>query len=143
MPVTLGTQENFRTEKISFEVADFEAAYHAILGRPALAKFMAVPHYTCMMMKLPGPNGIISLRGDVRRSHNCDQESCTLEENIHAKVEQDSIRLATATLQEEGEVPAKKAAKSGISADQDVKKIMLNLTDPTKTALIGTGLGDK
>src|SRR5438128_9263156 len=73
LPVTLGTRENFRTEKISLEVADFEAAYHTVLGRPALAKFMAVPHYTYMIMKLPGPNGIISLWGDVRRSHNCDQ----------------------------------------------------------------------
>ena len=66
MPVTLGSRENFRTEDISFEIADFEAAYHAILGRPALTKFMAVPHYTYILMKLPGPNGIISLRGDVR-----------------------------------------------------------------------------
>src|SRR5437868_5980195 len=29
LPVTLGTRENFRTENISFEVADFEAAYDA------------------------------------------------------------------------------------------------------------------
>nr|CAE03254.1 OSJNBa0011J08.9 [Oryza sativa Japonica Group] len=55
IPVTFGTRENFRTENICFEVADFETAYHAILGRPALAKFMAVPHYTYMMMKMPGP----------------------------------------------------------------------------------------
>ena len=66
LPVTLSSQENFWIENISFEVADFEATYHAILGRPALAKFMAVPHYTYMMMKLLGPYGIISLRGDVR-----------------------------------------------------------------------------
>ena len=104
---------------------------------------MAVPHYTYMMMKLPGPNGIISLRGDVRRSYSCDQEICTLAENIQAKAERDCIRLAVATLQEEGEVPAKKAAKSGISTDQDVKKIMLDPSDPTKTILIGIGLGDK
>ena len=76
LPVMLGSRENFRTEDISFEVTDFEAAYHAILGRQALAKFMAVPHYTYILMKLPGSNGIISLRGDVRRSFNCDQESC-------------------------------------------------------------------
>ena len=104
---------------------------------------MAVPHYTYMMMKLPGPNGIISLRGDVRRSYSCDQESCTIAENLQVKVKRDNIRLTAATLQEEGEVLAKKVAKSGISADQGVKKIMLNLTDPTKTALIGTGLDDK
>ena len=82
LPVMFGSRENFRTEDISFEVTNFEAAYHAILGRSAIAKFMAVPHYTYMMMKLPGPNGIISLWGDVRRSHKCDQESCTLVENI-------------------------------------------------------------
>ena len=44
LPVTFGTQDNFRTENICFEVADFETAYHAILGRPALALFMAMPH---------------------------------------------------------------------------------------------------
>nr|ABA93550.1 retrotransposon protein, putative, Ty3-gypsy subclass [Oryza sativa Japonica Group] len=44
LPVTFGTRENFRTENMCFEVADFETAYHAILERPALAKFMAVPH---------------------------------------------------------------------------------------------------
>src|SRR5438105_3655978 len=104
---------------------------------------MAVPHYTYMIMKLPGPNDIISLRGDVHRSYSCDQESCTLAENMQAKAERDCIRLAATALQEEGDVLAKKAAKSGISADQDVKKIMLNSSHPTKTALIRTGLGDK
>ena len=66
MPVTLGTRENFRTDNISFEVANFKTTYHAIFGRPAFAKFMAVPLYTYMVLKLPGPNSIITLRGDVR-----------------------------------------------------------------------------
>src|SRR5438105_10374292 len=87
MPVMLDSRENFRNEDLTFEVADFEAAYHAILGRPALAKFMAVPHYTYMLMKLPGPNGVISLQGDVRRSYDCDQESCSIAENIRAKAD--------------------------------------------------------
>jgi hypothetical protein len=45
LPITFGTQANYQTEFIQFEVADFEASYHAILGRLALAKFMAIPHY--------------------------------------------------------------------------------------------------
>jgi hypothetical protein len=45
LPVTFGMRKNYRTEFIKFEVANFESSYHAILGRPALAKFMAVPHY--------------------------------------------------------------------------------------------------
>jgi hypothetical protein len=43
LPVTFGeSRDNYRTEYIKFEVADFETSYHAILGRPAIAKFMAV-----------------------------------------------------------------------------------------------------
>src|SRR5438876_492935 len=104
---------------------------------------MAVPHFTYMVMKLPGPNGIIALRGDVRRSYSCDQESCTLAENLQPKAERDSIQLAAATLQEEGEVPAKKAAKSEIISNQEFKKIMLDSFDPVKIAFIETGLDPK
>jgi hypothetical protein len=43
--VTFGSKDNYRTEYIKFEVADFDSSYHAILGRLALGKFMAVPHY--------------------------------------------------------------------------------------------------
>jgi hypothetical protein len=32
LPVTFGTRENYRTEFIKFEVANFESSYHAILG---------------------------------------------------------------------------------------------------------------
>src|SRR6266540_4475623 len=104
---------------------------------------MAVPLYTYMLMKLPRPNSIISLHGDIRRSFDYDQGSCTLAENIQAKADRDSIQLTAAALQDEGEVPAKKAVKAGISADQDVKKITLNPSNPTKMALIGIGLDDK
>jgi hypothetical protein len=34
LSVTFGTKENFRTEYLTFEVADFRSSYHAILGRP-------------------------------------------------------------------------------------------------------------
>jgi hypothetical protein len=32
LPVTFSTRENYRTEFIKFEVANFESSYHAILG---------------------------------------------------------------------------------------------------------------
>jgi hypothetical protein len=41
-----GTQKNFRTEYLTFEVADFRSSYHDIPSRPMLAKFMAIPHHT-------------------------------------------------------------------------------------------------
>jgi hypothetical protein len=75
LPVTLGeTRENYRTEYIKFEVADFETSYHAILGRPAVAKFMAVPHYTYLVLKMPSPAGVLSLQEDLKISFDCDTE---------------------------------------------------------------------
>jgi hypothetical protein len=32
LPVTFGTEENFHTEYLMFEVADFHPSYHAIFG---------------------------------------------------------------------------------------------------------------
>jgi hypothetical protein len=42
-------------------VVGFRGAYHAILGRPCYAKFMAVPNYTYLKMKMPGPNSVITV----------------------------------------------------------------------------------
>ena len=74
LPVTFGTKQNFRTEYIKFEVAYFESSYHAILGRPALAKFMAVPHYIYLLLKMLG-NTVRSLCGDLLKSFECDKEA--------------------------------------------------------------------
>jgi len=40
-----GGHNNFRTESVMFDVAHFDLPYNAILGRPALTKFMAAIHY--------------------------------------------------------------------------------------------------
>jgi hypothetical protein len=74
LPVTFGeTRENYRTEHIKFEVADFETSYHAILGRPTIAKFMEVPHYTYLVLKMPSPAEVLSLQGDLKISFHCAQ----------------------------------------------------------------------
>ena len=68
LPITFGTPSNYHTEFIKFEVADFESSYHTILGRPALAKFMAIPHYSYMLLKMSGPNSVLSLRSDLKHA---------------------------------------------------------------------------
>jgi hypothetical protein len=77
--VTFGeTRENYRTEYIKFEVADFENSYHAILRRPAITKFMVVPHYTYSVLKMPSPTGVLSLQEDLKISFDCDTEAVEL-----------------------------------------------------------------
>jgi hypothetical protein len=67
--------DNFSKETIEFEVMYRESQYHAILGRPAYAKFMAVPHYVYLKLKMPDNNATnIMVHRSFSRSHNCDQE---------------------------------------------------------------------
>jgi hypothetical protein len=59
LSVTFGTRQNFRTETLTFELVGFSGTYQAILERPANVKFMAMPNYTYLKLKIPDPKGII------------------------------------------------------------------------------------
>ena len=71
---------NYRIEHINFYVADFNTTYHTILGRPALAKFMAVPHYAYLVLKMPLPIGVLALRANLSIAYACEIESLALAE---------------------------------------------------------------
>jgi hypothetical protein len=62
LEVLFGKKGNSHREPIWFEVVDISSPYHALLGRPALGKFIVVPHYAYLKMKLPGPRGVITSR---------------------------------------------------------------------------------
>ena len=61
LPITFGDRSNYRTETLTFDVVGFPPAFHAILGRPCYAKFMAVPNYTYLKLKMSGPHGVITI----------------------------------------------------------------------------------
>jgi hypothetical protein len=69
--VLFGDKTHFRREPIWFKVVDLDSPYHALLGRPALAKFMAIPHYAYLKMKMSGPKGIITIAGDYKKLLTC------------------------------------------------------------------------
>ena len=45
-------------------MAPFTSGYHTLLGQEAFTIFQAIPHYWYMKLKMPGPNGIITLASD-------------------------------------------------------------------------------
>jgi hypothetical protein len=62
LPITFGTRDNYRTESLDFDIAYIALPYNAILGYPALAKFMAAMHHGFNVLKIPSTNGMISVR---------------------------------------------------------------------------------
>jgi hypothetical protein len=147
LPVTFGeTSDNYRTKYIKFEVADFETSYHAILGRPAIVKFMAVPHYTYLVLKMPSPTGVLSLQGDLKISFDYDTEAVELVytnqvPNTMMEICAASKKLAPSEL----DIPEKSdtANKLQPSEEVQVKAIDLGTGDNSKTTMIGAGLDPK
>jgi hypothetical protein len=64
LPVTFGTEENFRTENVVFDVAEVNLPFNATIGRPTLYRFMAIAHYGYLVLKMPSPTGVLTVRGD-------------------------------------------------------------------------------
>src|SRR4051812_48556052 len=102
LPVTFGSELNFRTERVTFDVADFPLPYNGILGRPALAKFMVASHHAYNMLKMPGPISVISVHGDKKDALICADK-------IYREAAAAMVHVPLAT----GAPGGKKKAKSG------------------------------
>jgi hypothetical protein len=95
LDIVFGSRENFRREKMEFEVMDWPSQYHAILGRPTYARFMAVPHYAYLLLKILGPNGVITVKGSFTLSDNCDREISKIPESFGMAAEYTKLKGTT------------------------------------------------
>jgi hypothetical protein len=50
----------------------FKGAYHAILGCPCYARFMAIPNNTYLKMKMPDLKGVITVGPSFEHAYECD-----------------------------------------------------------------------
>jgi len=55
-------------------VVGFRGTYHAIIGCPGYAKFMAIPNYTYLKLKMPGLKGVITVSSSYEHAYECDVE---------------------------------------------------------------------
>ena len=74
LPMTFGSDLNYRTGRIVFNVAKIPLPYNGILGRPALAKFMAASHYAYNTLKMPGPVTVITVPSDKKDALICAEQ---------------------------------------------------------------------
>ena len=127
-------------EVLTFEVVDFLGSYHAILGRPCYAKFMAIPNYTYLKLKMPGPNGVITMGSNFSHAFTCDHEHYEL-----ATVVVNSSKLPR--LGESSILVVldynKPTSSMSFRSLEETKAVGINPTDPTKTVRIRTQLSAK
>jgi hypothetical protein len=138
-PVCFGTPSNFRKETLTFEVVRFRGTYHAVLGRPCYAKFMAVPNYMYLKLKMPGPNGTITVGSTYRHAYECNME-CV--EYAKAIAESEALIADLDCLSKEA--PDAKRYASNFEPAEAVKSVSLDPSnDVGKKVRIGSELDPK
>jgi hypothetical protein len=126
LDVLFTTQENLRRQPIWFKVVNLSSPYHALLGRHALAKFMAVPHYTYLKMKMPGPKGIITIAGCYQCLMECASTGSKLAESLVIAEELRQIKHSVDMTQAEMPAAQKPAGELQFQPARDTKKILLD-----------------
>ena len=141
LPVQFGTASNFCVEHINFYVADFNTAYHAILGRSALAKFMAMPHYAYLVLKMPSPAGVLALWANLSIAYACEIESLALTKATDLSIQMASmVAEAKSVPTKDMEIPELEPPRASTKS-KEVKEV--GLDDSSKTMKIGAHLDPK
>jgi len=136
---------NYHVEHINFYVADFDIAYHAILGHPALAKFMAVPHYAYLVLKMPSPAGVLALRANLSVAYAYETESLALTEATNLSIQMASVVTEAKTVStDDMEIPELEPPRASANS-KEIKEVSLGLglNDLSKTMKIGAHLDPK
>jgi hypothetical protein len=117
---------------------DWPSQYHAILGHPTFAKFIAVPHYAYLTLKILGPKGTITVQGSFEVSNTCDKEFNRMAQTFGMTAEYERLKEETNhnMLLDVGRSLPDKA----FDTTQDSKKIQVHPIDPNKITSIAVNL---
>ncbi|XP_066392473.1 uncharacterized protein [Miscanthus floridulus] len=122
LPITFGGASNYRTETLAFEVVGFHRTYHAILGRPCYVKFIAIPNYTYLKLKILGPSRIITVGTTFQHAYECEVECCDHAASIVASREHTDIRKEVTE-----EAPDPKRSIGSFKPAEGSKEVLIDL----------------
>ncbi|XP_066320648.1 uncharacterized protein [Miscanthus floridulus] len=137
LPITFGNRASFRSEVLTFEVVDFPRSYHVILGRPCYAKFMVIPNYTYLKLKVSGPNDIITVSSAFSHAFMCDREHFKLTTMVINSSKLPRLEELLTLAVSDCNKPTSSMAFRSL---EETKVVGIDTTDPTKMVRIGTQL---
>jgi hypothetical protein len=103
---------------------------------------MAIPHYTYMILKMPGPQGIITVCADFQGAAECFRMA--IQAALTTKPSTAYSTQANSKPEEDLAIPTNEAqAVTSIRPTEETKRINLGFIDERKTAIISSSLDDK
>ena len=133
-------QANFCSEVLTIKVVHFLGSYHAILGRPCYAMFMAIPNYTYLKLKMPGQNIIISMGSTFSHAYTYDHEHYELVTTIINSTKLLELENSLTPVVPDCNEPT---SSSAFHLTKETKAVGIDPTDQAKTVRIGTKLPAK
>jgi hypothetical protein len=99
---------------------------------------MTVPHYTYLMLKIPGPNGVITVKVNFEVSYICDKEFHQMAQTFGMIAEYARLKGDTdhSVLPDVG----RSLPDQAFDTTRDSKKVWVHPTDPEKTTYIAVDL---
>ncbi|XP_066361418.1 uncharacterized protein [Miscanthus floridulus] len=105
------------------------------MGRPCYAKFMAIPNYTYLKLKMPGLNGIIIVGSTFSHAYTYDHEHYELDTAIINSTELPELGNSSTQVVPDYNEPT---SSSAFHLTKETKVVGIDPTDSTKTVQIGT-----
>ena len=134
--VTFRDPSNYRMETLTFKVVGFHGTYHAILGRPCYTKFMAIPNYIYLKLKMSGPCRVITIGTSFQRAYECEVKCYE-----HATTIVTSKELAAIREEAIEEAPDPKWPAESFEPIESTKEVLIDPSDSEgKVVHIGTTL---
>ena len=101
---------------------------------------MAIPNYTYLKLKMPGPNGIITMGSTFSHAYTCDREHYELATAVINSAELFQLRESLTPAVPDCNKPTSSTAFHPL---KETKAVGINPTDTTKMVRIGTQLPAK
>ena len=103
------------------------------------AKFMAIPNYTYLKLKIPGPHGVITISTSFQRAYECEVECYG-----HATAIVTSGELAAIKREVTEEAPDTKKSIGSFEPAESSKEVLIDPgSTEGKTVRVGTMLSSK
>ena len=90
---------------------------------------MAVPHYVYLLLKMPGNLGVLSLRGDLLKSFECDKEAIDHAATTRVPSSVSEILATAKELSLKESMPSKKPTQSSVKLTSDVGTKIIQLQE--------------
>jgi hypothetical protein len=105
---------------------------------------MAIPHYAYLVLKMPGPHGVISIRGDIKRTQDCYKERCEMDDRLTTYTELQDLKKGLAESPPDPIMLKAMTSKMSFQQQDSLSKMVpLSTEEPSKVAHVGNNLEPK